>query len=147
MGDITKKRKRNGAEVAVDAAAVSKKSKKAKNPPKVAEPEDNDSDSQDNEDASEDRDEPSAEEDSDNEDDAGEEQASDDDDADNTVGDLPTDAAPILPTVSTESELFDQLKLSEKTMKAITEMGFTKMTAIQRTVRDGTSQHMNAPSC
>lgn len=36
------------------------------------------------------------------------------------------------PDVSTNAQAFSELKLSEKTMKAIEEMGFTKMTEIQR---------------
>lgn len=36
------------------------------------------------------------------------------------------------PPVSTNAETFSELNLSEKTMKAIEEMGFTKMTEIQR---------------
>ncbi|KAK4245090.1 P-loop containing nucleoside triphosphate hydrolase protein [Corynascus novoguineensis] len=36
------------------------------------------------------------------------------------------------PSVSTDAQAFSELNLSEKTMKAIGEMGFTKMTEIQR---------------
>ncbi|KXX81974.1 ATP-dependent RNA helicase HAS1 [Madurella mycetomatis] len=36
------------------------------------------------------------------------------------------------PPVSTDAQAFSELNLSEKTMKAIAEMGFTKMTEIQR---------------
>lgn len=36
------------------------------------------------------------------------------------------------PSVSTDAQAFSELNLSEKTMKAITAMGFTKMTEIQR---------------
>ncbi|KAG6003016.1 ATP-dependent RNA helicase [Claviceps maximensis] len=143
MGDgVTKKRKRTGAEPAVDAAALSKKSKSAKKPaPKIQPQEESDEESDDVEDVEEeegddDEDDGDSDEDSSDKDEkeSGAEsvQGEDDDDAaDNTIGQLPTDGASILP-LSTDSELFEQLKLSEKTMKAIGEMGFTKMTAIQK---------------
>ncbi|OAQ65144.1 ATP-dependent RNA helicase DDX18 [Pochonia chlamydosporia 170] len=133
MGDgVAKKRKRNGVEAVVDASAKPIKSKKAKNPPPEIEPEENDEDQVDD-DMSDEEEEQSAEEGPEIGSDAEDAEDGDGDDAaDDTVGELPTDGAPILPPTA-ESELFDQLKLSEKTMKAITEMGFTKMTAIQRT--------------
>lgn len=62
---------------------------------------------------------------------SGDEAAEDDQDGDNPT--LPAASAPILPP-ATNSESFDELNLSERSMKAITEMGFTKMTAIQRSV-------------
>ncbi|KAK4120337.1 DEAD-domain-containing protein [Parathielavia appendiculata] len=47
--------------------------------------------------------------------------------------DLPTDNGSLLaPPLSTGAQSFSELNLSEKTMKAIEEMGFTKMTEIQR---------------
>ncbi|KIW89337.1 ATP-dependent RNA helicase HAS1 [Cladophialophora bantiana CBS 173.52] len=46
--------------------------------------------------------------------------------------DLPTDATPSLPGTETTPQAFSELALSEKTMRAITEMGFTTMTEIQR---------------
>ncbi|KIY03086.1 ATP-dependent RNA helicase HAS1 [Fonsecaea multimorphosa CBS 102226] len=46
--------------------------------------------------------------------------------------DLPTDAVPSLPGTETTPQAFSELSLSEKTMKAIKEMGFTAMTEIQR---------------
>ncbi|OBR03484.1 ATP-dependent RNA helicase HAS1 [Colletotrichum higginsianum IMI 349063] len=53
------------------------------------------------------------------------------DDADST--DLPNrDSLTLPPVVGAEAHDFSQLNLSEKTMKAIQEMGFTKMTEIQR---------------
>jgi ATP-dependent RNA helicase DDX18/HAS1 len=52
-------------------------------------------------------------------------------DADDHVA-LPTDHALSLPTLSDENTRFDQLGLSEKTMKAIQGMGFETMTEIQR---------------
>lgn len=131
MGDgIAKKRKRNGAEPVVDAAALSKKTKKAKKPAPKIEPEEDEDESQEDDDVNEEEDEESAGEGIDGAEDVDNE----DDDANDTVADLPTDGAPILPPTA-ESEMFEQLKLSDKTMKAIEEMGFTKMTPIQKTVR------------
>lgn len=134
MGDgIAKKRKRNGAEPVVNATALSKKSKKAKNPVPKLQPQPEEA-SEDEESAEEDEDveEDSVEDERDEaEEESGDEDENNDDAADDTVGELPTDGAPILPP-TTDSELFEQLKLSDKTMKAIGEMGFTKMTAIQK---------------
>ncbi|GAB0132842.1 ATP-dependent RNA helicase [Epichloe bromicola] len=134
MGDgIAKKRKRNGAEPVVDATALSKKSKKAKNPVPKLQPQPEEA-SEDEESAEEDEDveEDSVEDQVDEaEEESGDEDENNDYAADDTVGELPTDGAPILPP-TTDSELFEQLKLSDKTMKAIGEMGFTKMTAIQK---------------
>lgn len=45
---------------------------------------------------------------------------------------LPTDHAPSLPTLGDENTRFDELGLSEKTMKAIQGMDFETMTEIQR---------------
>ncbi|KID86952.1 ATP-dependent RNA helicase HAS1 [Metarhizium guizhouense ARSEF 977] len=133
MGDgIAKKRKRNGAEAVANATASSKKSKKVKNPPPQIEPEEDESESGDNDSLSEEQNEQQDEENSEDAEEGPIAEDTEDEDADDTVGDLPTDSAPILAPTA-ESDTFDQLKLSEKTMKAITEMGFTKMTAIQRT--------------
>lgn len=46
--------------------------------------------------------------------------------------DLPTDGAPSLPGTEFMPQSFAELNLSEKTSKAIQEMGFTKMTEIQQ---------------
>ncbi|KAF9878464.1 ATP-dependent RNA helicase HAS1 [Colletotrichum karsti] len=46
--------------------------------------------------------------------------------------DLPNADSLALPTVGAEAHDFSQLNLSERTMKAIKDMGFTKMTEIQR---------------
>jgi ATP-dependent RNA helicase DDX18/HAS1 len=43
-----------------------------------------------------------------------------------------SDGALLPPSVSTNAQAFSELNLSDKTMKAIGEMGFTKMTEIQR---------------
>ncbi|KIX00865.1 ATP-dependent RNA helicase HAS1 [Rhinocladiella mackenziei CBS 650.93] len=49
-----------------------------------------------------------------------------------TTTDLPTDSVPTLPGANTPPQKFSELSLSEKTMKAITEMKFETMTEIQR---------------
>ncbi|KAG5921022.1 ATP-dependent RNA helicase [Claviceps capensis] len=143
MGDgVTKKRKRTVAEPPVDATALSKKAKKAKKPaPKIQAKDDSDDEDDDDDDVEDEEEEEEDDDDEDSEEDADkDEEESDaesaedeenDDAADDTIGKLPTDEAPVL-SLSSDSELFEQLKLSEKTMKAIGEMGFTKMTAIQK---------------
>lgn len=128
---LNNKRKRNQT----DAAADSKKSKKLKNPP-PAEPKEDDEEASDEEEESRYEDAVSnLEQENGNEDgesDAGE--GSDLEDnavARNADGDvIPASSAPILSTLA-ESDKFEDLKLSEKTMRAIQEMGFTKMTSIQ----------------
>jgi ATP-dependent RNA helicase DDX18/HAS1 len=54
------------------------------------------------------------------------------DDADNLENDLPVANNVSLPTLSDSSNLFADLKLSERTMKAIEGMGFETMTEIQQ---------------
>ena len=49
-----------------------------------------------------------------------------------TASDLPTDGAPSLPGTEFVPQKFSELKLSEKTMKAIEEMKFETMTEIQQ---------------
>lgn len=49
-----------------------------------------------------------------------------------SANDLPTDAVPSLPGTDFTPQSFSELNLSEKTTKAIQEMGFTKMTEIQQ---------------
>ncbi|RVX74862.1 ATP-dependent RNA helicase has1 [Exophiala mesophila] len=49
-----------------------------------------------------------------------------------TENDLPTDSVPSLPGADATPQKFSELKLSEKTMQAIQEMGFETMTEIQR---------------
>lgn len=46
--------------------------------------------------------------------------------------DLPTDTAPTLPQTDTSPKTFEELNLSDKTMKAIQGMNFTTMTEIQQ---------------
>ncbi|KAL6835365.1 P-loop containing nucleoside triphosphate hydrolase protein [Trichoderma camerunense] len=129
---LNKKRKRNKVEAAADAT---KKSKKSKNPPPPVEPEVEDEVAEEEEEEEEEEEAVSNEQNgNDNED--GESDAGSDladkpaaRDADGDV--IPNNSAPILSTLA-DSQKFEDLKLSEKTMKAIQEMGFTKMTSIQR---------------
>ncbi|KAK4082829.1 uncharacterized protein Triagg1_1719 [Trichoderma aggressivum f. europaeum] len=129
---LNKKRKRNKVEGASDAT---KKSKKLKNPPPPVEPEVEDevADEEDEEEEEEEEAEAVSNEDNneDGESDAGSDLA-DGPAARDVDGDvIPNNSAPILSTLA-DSQKFEDLKLSEKTMKAIQEMGFTKMTSIQR---------------
>ncbi|CAG9979578.1 unnamed protein product [Clonostachys byssicola] len=130
---LNKKRKLKDAE---EAVAAPKKTKKSKVPPPVVEPSSDEEEDEDEEDVpSDDEDEAGEndEEEDDSEQDGDEEKdEEEDDDKDEADGDdLAQDNAPLLPP-STDSELFEDMNLSEKTMKAIKEMGFTKMTSIQR---------------
>ncbi|PHH86551.1 hypothetical protein CDD83_10060 [Cordyceps sp. RAO-2017] len=43
-----------------------------------------------------------------------------------------SDGGPLLPSAAPDSQTFEELKLSDKTLTAIKEMGFSKMTSIQR---------------
>ncbi|KAL6691531.1 P-loop containing nucleoside triphosphate hydrolase protein [Trichoderma pleuroticola] len=128
---LNKKRKRNKVEAAADAT---KKSKRLKNPPPPVEPEVEDEVAEDEEE--EEEAEAVSNEDNENNNEDGESDAGSDladkpaaRDADGDV--IPNNSAPILSTLA-DSQKFEDLKLSEKTMKAIQEMGFTKMTSIQR---------------
>ncbi|UNI18497.1 RNA helicase [Purpureocillium takamizusanense] len=138
MGDLaaTKKRKRNGVDAAADAAAAAtKKSKKLKAPPsKKPEPEEEPEDEEEEEDEDEEEEEDDSAEaaDSSKDDEDGSE-ASDEEEGSDLKNDgvVPAVATPLVP-LPNDSQTFDELKLSDKTMKAIGEMGFTKMTTIQR---------------
>lgn len=131
--NITKKRKLKEAEAVSNGIDSVKKSKKQpKTVPKPAEDnedlEDEDVDEEDEEDEEEDdgaeeQDEDAAEDDQEEE---------EEDSANGT--DLPAGLVPTLPPTSGDAASFDELKLSDKTMKSIGEMGFTKMTSIQRAV-------------
>ncbi|KJZ74536.1 ATP-dependent RNA helicase HAS1 [Hirsutella minnesotensis 3608] len=129
----TKKRKRNAAEA---LAAAPKKTKKTDKKP-VRKPEPQQDEDEDSEAASEVEDsaaDDQAEEESEDREgsQSNDDEASEPEDGDDEVqGALPTDAAPILPP-TTDSQTFAELKLSDKTLKAIEEMGFSKMTSIQR---------------
>jgi ATP-dependent RNA helicase DDX18/HAS1 len=121
---INKKRKRRDAEAVVEDKASGKKSKKVVNPAPAEAEEDEEVQEAIDEIVDGDEDRPAA---SDHEDDdeAGAELS-------NAEG-LPSASAPILAPPA-DSESFDELRLSERSMKAINDMGFTKMTAIQRSV-------------
>lgn len=131
--DSIKKRKRNGIHAADDAAVVTKKTKKIKNKPVEVQPDEEEIDENEESAGDEEVQEPSDDA-SDNED--AEKLGDEADEGDDNV-DLPTNGATLLPPAA-DSQNFDELKLSDKTMKAIDEMGFSKMTAIQRTVCSST---------
>ncbi|KAK5993852.1 ATP-dependent RNA helicase HAS1 [Cladobotryum mycophilum] len=132
---LSKKRKRRNAEPVVEVVKETKKSKKIKNPPPPKEEsEEEEEDDEEDEDVSEDN-EPEVEDEKmeDRNEDAQSEGGSDLEDAADSKakisGELPVDSVQLLPT---DSQSFEDLKLSEKTMRAINEMGFTSMTNIQR---------------
>lgn len=149
MGDLaaTKKRKRNGVDAVADAAAATKKSKKVKAPPpkEVEESEEESEDEDEVEEVEEDAEDGSEAADNSQDEDGSE--ASDEEQGSDLRADrvLPADATPLVPPAS-DSQTFDELKLSDKTMKAIGEMGFTKMTTIQRSVCFAISIAVN-PDC
>jgi ATP-dependent RNA helicase DDX18/HAS1 len=147
---VSKKRKikeANGSKAAAaphveEAVAVKKRKsdKKQSVVAKVQEPEVSSDEEEDSDEQDEDEEEDS---------DAGEEEAEDDEDAaitkarqeadanddgDDTVeGDaLPKNGSLLAPGADMNAQSFTDLNLSERTMKAINEMGFTKMTEIQR---------------
>lgn len=132
MDHSIKKRKRRDAEEAAPvktngADRISKKTKKTKKPA----PEEEEDDEDDFEGFDEEQEAEEVEIDSDE---VEEEQADANEDEETNAADLPTENAPILP-MAADAQSFDELKLSEKTMTAIKEMGFTKMTSIQKSVR------------
>lgn len=134
--DITNKRKRKStADVSSALAALKKSKSKSKSqdpPPKKARKEES---SEDEQEENEEEVEKDVEEDEEDEVEQTNGHADDDDQDEEANGqDLPTDSTPVLP-LGTNAESFEELKLSDKTMEAIKEMGFTKMTAIQKTVR------------
>jgi len=146
---LNKKRKYKdaGAKAATPAkvaapVAAAPKSKKLRRAEPVVEPEESDSEEDEDEDEdagaseSEDENEEEAEDEQDGEDAAElnrRVEAADKDDETNDGADLPDGSALTLPpTAGTEAQDFADLKLSDKSAKAIEEMGFTKMTEIQR---------------
>ena len=135
MGSTTvhKKRKLRDSENGTDAVAATKKSKKSKDPaPPVETSSDNDEDDAVSADGgmdASDEDIDAMEEDAE-ESEGGDLKDGDDKDA---VDNLAENAAPLLPPTTT-SDRFDEMNLSDKTMRAINEMGFTKMTSIQKSV-------------
>ncbi|KEY68035.1 hypothetical protein S7711_06948 [Stachybotrys chartarum IBT 7711] len=134
----SKKRKtRDETEAVPEAVTSSKKTKKVKNPtpkaqPPVAVEAASDGGDSDADDVGDEVVEDGAGEESEGQDVNGQRKGDDDDDDDDDEGDeLPASNGPLLPP-PTDSQLFEDLKLSEKTMMAIKEMGFEKMTSIQR---------------
>lgn len=126
---ITKKRKRTGAGVAQEKAARASAKVADPTPVEASEEEEEveeiEAGQSGEESGSED------EEVDEDDDDAEDAEEGDKDDENQDTLDLPTGSAPTLP-LAANSESFEELKLSERTMKAINEMGFTKMTAIQK---------------
>lgn len=136
--DLSKKRKfkdSKGAKAEAIVAAPSKPKKLKRQPT----PEESDPDS-DNDSAPEvDNQEPEAEGASSDEDNDSDEMGGQDgveaekQDGPTELDDIVMgDGSLLPPSVSTNAQAFSELNLSEKTMKAIDEMGFTKMTEIQR---------------
>ncbi|KAJ1338574.1 ATP-dependent RNA helicase DDX18/HAS1 [Microdochium nivale] len=138
---LSKKRKYKDAKAAANPAkpvassAPAPKSKKIKRVEPVVEPEE--SDSEDEEEVE--RDDNEAEDDNDEQDgeDAAElnrrVEAADEDAEDAPGADLPDGSSLTLPpTAATDAQNFSDLKLSDKSSKAIADMGFIKMTEIQR---------------
>ncbi|CEJ89753.1 Putative ATP-dependent RNA helicase HAS1 [[Torrubiella] hemipterigena] len=127
--NITKKRKLKEAEAVSNGIDSAKKSKKQpKTVPKPAEDNEDLEDEDVDEDDEEDEEEDDAEE---QDEDAAEDDEEEEEDGENGT-DLPAGLVPTLPPTSGDAASFDELKLSDKTMKSIGEMGFTKMTSIQR---------------
>lgn len=121
------------------APIAAQKSKKVKRAAPVEEPEPRDEpveSDEDDEDENEVDQDVNADSDDDDDTKASKLENEDDDDEnaeDNDVTDLPNGGKLTLPpAVGSEAQSFEELKLSEKSMKAIKEMGFTKMTEIQR---------------
>lgn len=117
------------------AAAIPEKSKKAKRskpePRHEPEPESSDEEEEDEDDAEADRDEEAE----DDKEESGDELEDNDVKGDEAEADtdLPDGGKLTLPPIAgAEAQSFKELSLSEKTMKAIEEMGFTTMTEIQR---------------
>lgn len=135
--DLSKKRKFKEAKSAKPEAAAeaSSKAKKLKKDPTPSEGEaDSDGDN-----ASETSDQEAKSENDSSDNNGPEEDEPSQDDADsNQDGPTDLDEVPkgnntlLPPPVSTNAQAFAELNLSEKTMKAIAEMGFTNMTEIQR---------------
>ncbi|KAK3491198.1 ATP-dependent RNA helicase has-1 [Neurospora hispaniola] len=132
--ELSKKRKLKDAKIATeDGAATDKKTKKVKKDKKekkAAEEVVEDTTPEEENDA------PKAEEQQDGDEviPTGNEDKEDSDDKDAEAGDelTKTNDSLIAPSIATNATDFSELNLSDKTMKAIAEMGFTKMTEIQR---------------
>ncbi|EGO56102.1 ATP-dependent RNA helicase has-1 [Neurospora tetrasperma FGSC 2508] len=132
--ELSKKRKLKDAKIATeDGAATDKKTKKVKKDKKekkAAEEVVEDTTPEEENDAQK------AEEQQDGDEviPTGNEDKEDSDDKDAEAGDelTKTNDSLIAPSIATNATDFSELNLSDKTMKAIAEMGFTKMTEIQR---------------
>lgn len=133
--ELSKKRKLKDAKIATEdgAAATDKKTKKVKKDKKekkAAEEVVEDTTPEEENDAQK------AEEQQDGDEviPTGNEDKEDSDDKDAEAGDelTKTNDSLIAPSIATNATDFSELNLSDKTMKAIAEMGFTKMTEIQR---------------
>ncbi|KAK4035328.1 P-loop containing nucleoside triphosphate hydrolase protein [Parachaetomium inaequale] len=139
--DLSKKRKfkdgKSSKATKTDpVAAAPSKAKKLKRAPT---PEQSDAESDDASDREIEIQEPEAEDASPEEDGSDDEQTEQDaDDSEKQDGPAELDGIAngdgslLGPSVSTDAQAFSELKLSDKTMKSIAEMGFTKMTEIQR---------------
>jgi ATP-dependent RNA helicase DDX18/HAS1 len=133
--DLSKKRKfkdGKGAKPEAIATAPVKKSKKLKRA-RTPEESDAESDSDNAPETNNEEAEAEAEPEATNSDeDDSAEGKTEQDGAAELDGLLQGDGSLLGPSVSTDAQAFSELNLSEKTMKAIGEMGFTKMTEIQR---------------
>jgi ATP-dependent RNA helicase DDX18/HAS1 len=133
--DLSKKRKFKDAKgVSSESSASASKAKKLKSDPT---PDTSDAESDSDAGSASDSAESTHEEDLDEDaaelDNGRREENSNDRDESADLDEIPkNDGALLPPPVSTDAEAFSELNLSEKTMSAIAEMGFTKMTEIQR---------------
>lgn len=121
----------NGKKAAPSVPQKSKKVKRAEPEPREEPEIESSSDEEDDEvEDNEESDEADEEEDDSK---SGDEDEEEEDDGKEDNTDLPDGGQLTLPPVAgAEAQSFEELKLSDKTMKAIKEMGFTKMTEIQR---------------
>ncbi|KAH7149791.1 P-loop containing nucleoside triphosphate hydrolase protein [Dactylonectria estremocensis] len=127
----------NGKKPAAAIPLKSKKAKRSKHDEPRAEPEPESSDNDDEDEVEAEADSDEEVEDIEGENDSGDEGEGDELDEDKgdyeADTDLPDGGKLTLPPVAgAEAQSFKELSLSEKTMKAIEEMGFTTMTEIQR---------------
>jgi ATP-dependent RNA helicase DDX18/HAS1 len=130
--DLSKKRKHTDAKGA-KSEAISSTSSKAKKVKRDPAPEESDADG--GSDSAPEADNRQAEEDSDgtDPDHDNDEDGADEQDGSAELDGLPQgDGALLPPSISSNAQDFSELQLSDKTMQAISEMGFTKMTEIQR---------------
>ncbi|KAK4108589.1 DEAD-domain-containing protein [Canariomyces notabilis] len=133
--DLSKKRKFKDAKgVSSESSASASKVKKLKSDPTPDTSDaESDSDAGSASDSAESTHEEDLDEDAAEVDNGRREENSNDRDESADLDEIPkNDGALLPPPVSTDAEAFSELNLSEKTMSAIAEMGFTKMTEIQR---------------